>query len=54
MDIADEVVIANMVSVVTAGHAVEPDGRQAYITIEPITIESGVEVGEPRRWSCMG
>ena len=36
IDIADEVMIANKVNLVTAGHPVEPDKRRAYITVEPI------------------
>ena len=38
IDIADGVTIANRVSLVTSGHPVEPDQRQAYITAERITI----------------
>ena len=38
IDIADEVMIANRVNLVTAGHPVDPDKRRAYITVEPITI----------------
>ena len=39
IDIADEVML------VTAGHPVEPDKRRAYITVEPITVETNVWIG---------
>ncbi len=42
IDIADEVMIAPKVNLVTAGHPVEPDQRREYITVAPITIESNV------------
>jgi acetyltransferase-like isoleucine patch superfamily enzyme len=45
IDIADEVMIANKVNLVTAGHPVEPDKRRAYITVEPITVERNVWIG---------
>ncbi len=45
ISIADEVMIANKVNLVTAGHPVEPDKRRAYITVEPITIETNVWIG---------
>jgi acetyltransferase-like isoleucine patch superfamily enzyme len=45
IDIADEVMIANKVNFVTAGHPLEPDKRRAYITVGPITIERNVWVG---------
>jgi acetyltransferase-like isoleucine patch superfamily enzyme len=45
IDIADEVMIANKVNLVTAGHPVEPDKRRSYITVEPITIERNVWIG---------
>ena len=45
IDIADEVMIAHKVNLVTAGHPVEPDKRRAYITAEPITIETNVWIG---------
>ncbi len=35
IDIANEVMIANKVNLVTAGHPVEPDKRRTYITVEP-------------------
>jgi acetyltransferase-like isoleucine patch superfamily enzyme len=45
IDIADEVMIAHKVNLVTAGHPVEPDKRRAYVTAEPITIEKNVWIG---------
>jgi acetyltransferase-like isoleucine patch superfamily enzyme len=45
IDIADEVMIANKVNLVTAGHPVDLDKRRAYITVEPITIETNVWIG---------
>jgi galactoside O-acetyltransferase len=45
IDIADEVMFANKVNLVTAGHPVEPDKRRSYITVEPITIERNVWIG---------
>src|ERR1700685_1699969 len=45
IDIADEVMIANKVNLVTAGHPVEPDKRRSYITVEPITVETNVWIG---------
>jgi acetyltransferase-like isoleucine patch superfamily enzyme len=45
IDIADEVMIANKVNLVTTGHPVEPDKRRDYITVEPITIERNVWIG---------
>jgi acetyltransferase-like isoleucine patch superfamily enzyme len=45
INIADEVVIAHKVNLVTAGHPVEPDKRRVYITAEPITIETNVWIG---------
>jgi acetyltransferase-like isoleucine patch superfamily enzyme len=45
IDIADEVMIANKVNLVTAGHPVEPNERRAYITVEPIAIERNVWIG---------
>ncbi len=45
IDIADEVMIANNVNLVTAGHPVEPDKRRAYITVEPIAVETNVWIG---------
>jgi hypothetical protein len=45
IDIADQVMIANRVNLVTAGHPVDLDKRRAYITAEPITIDPNVWVG---------
>jgi len=45
IDIADEVMIAHKVNLITAGHPVEPDKRRAYITAEPITIDTNVWIG---------
>jgi acetyltransferase-like isoleucine patch superfamily enzyme len=45
IDIADEVMIAPKVNLITAGHPVEPDKRRSYITVEPITIETNVWIG---------
>ena len=45
IDIADDVMIAHKVNLVTAGHPVEPSQRRDYITAEPITIGSNVWIG---------
>ncbi|HEY5271629.1 MAG TPA: DapH/DapD/GlmU-related protein [Acidimicrobiales bacterium] len=45
IDIADQVMIANKVNLVTAGHPVEPDKRRAFITAAPITIDTNVWIG---------
>jgi acetyltransferase-like isoleucine patch superfamily enzyme len=45
IDIADHVMIAHKVNLVTAGHPVEPDKRRDYITAEPITIGTNVWIG---------
>jgi acetyltransferase-like isoleucine patch superfamily enzyme len=45
IDVADEVMIAHKVNLITGGHPVEPDERYAYITAEPITIETNVWIG---------
>lgn len=45
INIADEVMIAHKVNLVTAGHPVEPGKRREYITAEPITIEANVWIG---------
>ncbi|MGA3147133.1 MAG: DapH/DapD/GlmU-related protein [Acidimicrobiales bacterium] len=45
IDIADEVMMANKVNLVTAGHPVEPDKRRSYITVEPIKVEMNVWIG---------
>ncbi len=47
IDIADQVMIAPKVSLVTASHPVEPDKRREYITAAPITISENV-------WICTG
>lgn len=45
IDIADHVMIAHKVNLITAGHPVEPDKRKAYITAEPIAIDTNVWIG---------
>jgi len=45
IDIADEVMIAHKVNLITAGHPVEPDQRREYITAEPIKIDTNVWIG---------
>jgi len=45
INIADQVMIAHKVNLITAGHPVEPDKRRSYITAEPITIETNVWIG---------
>ena len=45
IDIADEVMIAHKVNLITGGHPVEPAERYAYITAEPITIDANVWIG---------
>jgi acetyltransferase-like isoleucine patch superfamily enzyme len=45
INIADEVMIAHKVNLVTAGHPVAPDQRRAYLTAAPITIETNVWIG---------
>jgi acetyltransferase-like isoleucine patch superfamily enzyme len=45
IDIADEVMIAHKVNIVTAGHPVEPDIRRRYITAAPVAIERNVWIG---------
>ncbi|HTW98685.1 MAG TPA: DapH/DapD/GlmU-related protein [Acidimicrobiales bacterium] len=45
IDIADEVMIAHKVNLVTAGHPVEPGTRREYITAEPISIDANVWIG---------
>ena len=42
IDIADGVMIANRVNLVTSGHLVEPDRRRDHITAEPIAIGTNV------------
>jgi acetyltransferase-like isoleucine patch superfamily enzyme len=45
IDIADQVMIAHKVNLVTAGHPVEPELRRSYITAAPITIHANVWIG---------
>jgi acetyltransferase-like isoleucine patch superfamily enzyme len=45
INIADEVMIAHKVNLITAGHPVEPDKRRAFLTAAPITIETNVWIG---------
>jgi acetyltransferase-like isoleucine patch superfamily enzyme len=45
VNIADQVMIAHKVNLVTAGHPVEPDKRRTYITAQPITLETNVWIG---------
>lgn len=45
IDIADQVMIAHKVNLITAGHPVEPDKRRDYITAEPIVIDTNVWIG---------
>lgn len=45
IEIADDVMIAHNVNLVTAGHPVEPGKRREYITAEPITVEANVWIG---------
>jgi acetyltransferase-like isoleucine patch superfamily enzyme len=45
MSVIDESHDRSKVNLVTAGHPVEPDKRKAYITAEPITIETNVWIG---------
>ena len=45
IDIADGVMIAHKVNLVTAGHPVEPAERREYITAAPITIGENVWIG---------
>ena len=45
IDVADEVMIANKVNLVTAGHPVDPGKRRTYITVEPIKIQTNVWIG---------
>jgi galactoside O-acetyltransferase len=45
IDIADRVMIAHRVNLVTAGHPIEPDRRREFITAGPITIDANVWIG---------
>lgn len=45
IDIADRVMIAHKVNLVTAGHPVEPEKRRDHITAAPIRIDTDVWIG---------
>jgi len=45
IDIADEVMIAHKVNLVTAGHAVAPEERRRTVTAAPITIDRNAWIG---------
>lgn len=45
IDIADEVMIAHKVNLVTSGHPVTPEERRRYLTAAPITIERNAWIG---------
>jgi acetyltransferase-like isoleucine patch superfamily enzyme len=45
IDIADGVMIAHKVNLITAGHPVEPDKRKEHITADPIAIDTNVWIG---------
>jgi galactoside O-acetyltransferase len=45
IDIADEVMIAHKVNLVTSGHPVEPGRRREYITAAPISLGPNVWIG---------
>ncbi|HST55216.1 MAG TPA: DapH/DapD/GlmU-related protein [Solirubrobacteraceae bacterium] len=45
IDIADQVMVAHKVNLVTAGHPVEPDKRRHYITAGPIKIDTNAWIG---------
>ena len=45
IDIADEVMIAHKVNLVTAGHPVAPEQRREHITAAPIAIDTNVWIG---------
>jgi len=45
IDIADRVMVAHKVNLVTAGHPVEPDKRKSFITAAPIAIDTNVWIG---------
>ncbi len=45
IDIADQVMIAHRVNLVTAGHPVEPGRRRDFITAAPITIGANAWIG---------
>ena len=45
IEIADQVMIAHKVNLITDGHPVAPDKRRDFITAEPITIDTNVWIG---------
>ncbi|MHB8532647.1 MAG: DapH/DapD/GlmU-related protein, partial [Solirubrobacteraceae bacterium] len=45
IEIADRVMIAPRVNLVTAGHPVDPGERREYVTAEPISIGANVWIG---------
>jgi acetyltransferase-like isoleucine patch superfamily enzyme len=45
IEIAEEVMIAHKVNLITAGHPVAPEERRDYLTSAPITIERNVWIG---------
>ena len=45
IDIGDRVLIGPRVSLITAGHPVEPEQRRAFIDAQPITIGADVWIG---------
>lgn len=45
IEIADEVMIAHKVNLVTAGHPVAPGRRRACVTAQPIALERNVWIG---------
>lgn len=45
INIADEVMIAHKVNLITAGHPVDPGQRREFITAQPITIDTNVWIG---------
>jgi acetyltransferase-like isoleucine patch superfamily enzyme len=45
INIADQVMIAHKVNLVTAGPPVDPDERRSFITAAPITLDTNVWIG---------
>jgi acetyltransferase-like isoleucine patch superfamily enzyme len=45
IDIADQVMIAHKVNLITSGHPVEPDRRRDHITAAPIAIDASAWIG---------
>ena len=45
IDIADDVMIAHKVNLITAGHPVEPARRKSFIIAAPITIDANAWIG---------